>query len=334
MQFYQGKLSVEEISEAPFPVVPEGTPLIMVAETYELARHEQILVVDSDQKLLGFVASTEIQRRTQTSGTERRRWFDMPIETLLPTRLDPMERSGQVTRSEQTDCTPIFEQGALVGLITHDDALISWKRVAPMLNRATADPVTGLPNRFGFERRLHEELNRARRVDSSVAVALVDVDHFKEVNDRYGHSVGDVLLRTVASALTNSVRSYDYVARYGGDEFAVICFGCRPGEIAIPIGRIQERMQELQVDTVERPLTISIGAVVAAQGENTWCPNRLIDAADTCLYAAKENGRDCGYCAELKTPESPVVPVLSSNTTEQQPVTGGIPDSENVCHTN
>lgn len=334
MQFYQGKLSVKEISEAPFPVVAEGTPLVIVAERYELARHKQILVVDCDQKLLGFVATAEIQRRAQTSGTERRRWFDMPIETLLPTRLDPMERSIQSDRSEHTDCTPIFEQGALVGLITQDDALISWKRVAPMLNRATADPVTGLPNRFGFERRLHEELNRARRVDSSVSIALIDVDHFKEINDHYGHSVGDILLRTVASTLTNSVRSYDYVARYGGDEFAAICFGCRPGEIAIPIGRIQERMQELQVHTVERPLTISIGAVVAAQSDNTWCPTRLIDAADACLYAAKENGRDCGFYAELETPESLVVPVLSRDASAAQPVTGGIPVPEDVCNAN
>lgn len=330
MQFYQGRLSVEEISEAPFPVVTEGTPLVAIADRFELARHEQIVVIDSNQKLLGFVATSEIRNLSQTMGTERRRWFDMPIETLLPTRLDPVERSVRTTRVQQTDCTPIFEQGTLVGLITRDDALISWKRVAPMLNRATADPVTGLPNRYGFERRLHEELNRARRVDSSVTVALIDVDHFKDINDQYGHSVGDVLLRSVASALTNSVRSYDYVARYGGDEFAVICFGCRQGEVSIPISRMQERMKQLQVHTVERPLTISIGAVVAAEGENTWCPTRLLDAADTCLYAAKENGRNCGFYAELKTPQSPVNPVLSSGA-DFQTLTGEAAVSEIAC---
>jgi diguanylate cyclase (GGDEF)-like protein len=309
MQFYRGKLCVEQLSDAPFPVVVEGTPLIKVAQDFDLDQHEQILVMDTDETLLGFVPTSEISRRAGTSGTERRRWFDMPIETLLPTRLEPTTQKEIIPDTGPVVCTPIFEQGNLVGLITKDDALISWKRVSPMLHRATADPVTGLPNRFGFDRRLHEELNRARRVDSSVSVLLIDVDNFKAVNDRFGHSVGDMLLRTVAATLTNSVRSYDYVARFGGDEFAAICFGCRPGEIEIPIRRIQQRMQDLQLDTVEQPLTLSIGAVVAAEGENIWRPMDLVNAADVCLYAAKEHGRDCAFFAELANPESEVVPV-------------------------
>lgn len=311
MQFYQGRLSVEQVASAPFPVVVEGTPLSLVASDFDLAANEQILVTDADERLLGFVKTAEVNRRTDTMGAERRRWFDMPIESLLPTRLEPDSRQLQFSQDASTRCTPVVENGSLIGLITEDDALISWNRVAPMLSRATADPVTGLPNRFGFERRLHEELNRARRVDSSVTVLLFDVDHFKDVNDQYGHTVGDVLLRTVGTTLTNSLRSYDYVARFGGDEFAAICFGCRPGEIVIPIQRIQDRIDSLQLENVETPLSLSIGAAVATSSAERWSPVTLIDAADECLYVAKDSGRHCAFYTELDSPDSPVCPTLT-----------------------
>lgn len=320
MQFFEGHLNFEQSSAPPVAVVCEGTPLQQVAARNDLQSNRHVLVVDSSGSLLGFIPCDEILKHTAIAGRdERRRWNDMPIETLLPTKLDSSPTESKFKADGSISCAPIFENGQLVGLMTGGDALISWNRVAPLLNRATSDPVTGLPNRYGFERRLHEELNRARRLDSSVTVVLTDIDFFKEVNDTHGHSAGDAILRATATALHESLRSYDFAARFGGDEFAAICFGCRPGEIDIPLQRIQSRAHSVRLDGVDQQLTISIGAAVAFPCEGGWSSTDLINAADECLYRAKDEGRDCAYYAELYDGQSDVTPVRVDRPAEETP---------------
>lgn len=309
MKFYETNVLLGRESSSPIPIVEEGTPLSRVAVCSEMDAHHHVLVVDAARRILGFVDTDEIRKRTSIPGhTERRRWFEMSIESLLPARLDQQPVPNVNSQNELMSCTPVIEDGQLVSLITENDALISWNRLALMLNRATKDAVTGLPNRKAYERRLHEELSRARRVDGSVSVVLIDVDWFKEINDEHGHCIGDTALRTVGEALTNTMRSYDFVARYGGDEFAAICFGCRPGETVIPIRRVQDRIANLEMDGVRRRLTLSLGAAVAHGGSQAWSAVDLINAADECLYRAKESGRGCAYVTELKSPTDVVHP--------------------------
>ncbi len=329
MQFFDGRLNFERSGESPYAVVTEGTPLNQVAARHDLDSNQHVLVVDSAGSLLGFIPCAEILKHIAIDGkAERRRWNDMPVEALLPTKLDAPSSEPTKRFDGTIECSTIFENGNLVGLMTGGDALISWKRVAPLLNRASSDPVTGLPNRFGFERRLHEELNRARRLHSSVAIVLTDIDHFKNFNDTHGHTAGDTILRTVASSLNDSLRSYDFAARFGGDEFAAICFGCRPGEIEIPLQRIQSRVRSVAVEGVNQPLTVSLGAAVAFPCEDGWNPVDLIDAADECLYQAKADGRDCAYYSELNDGIVDVTPtrVVAALRPEDIPT----PDAEAV----
>lgn len=331
MQFFDGKLNFEQMAASPVAVVSEGTPLRQAAERSDLECHQHVLVVDADGSLLGFIPCDEILKHTAISGRdERRRWNDMPVESLLPTKLDAPSAEPTLRTDGTIDCSPIFEDGNLVGLITGGDALISWNRVAPLLNRATSDPVTGLPNRYGFERRLHEELNRARRLHSSVAVVLSDVDHFKNVNDTHGHTTGDAMLRAMATCLNDSLRSYDFAARFGGDEFAAICFGCRPGEIDIPLRRIQSRVQSVAVDGVNQPLTISLGAAVAFPCEDGWNAIDLINAADECLYRAKAAGRNCSYFAELHDGNTDVTPACVGEKSPTENTADGYTDDVSV----
>ncbi len=146
---------------------------------------------------------------------------------------------------------------------------------------ARTDPLTGLGNRRQWDEQLELELERARRAGSGLAVALVDLDRFKAVNDTLGHAAGDRLLREVAEAFAGAVRSIDLVTRVGGEEFAV----------ALPTSSL-----ELAAQIVERLRTSVPSGITASAGLALWHGYEdaatLVQRADTALYDAKSAGRD------------------------------------------
>jgi diguanylate cyclase (GGDEF)-like protein len=152
---------------------------------------------------------------------------------------------------------------------------------------ATRDSLTGLANRRLFDESLQREVARAERLTAPLSLLVIDVDHFKQVNDTYGHQTGDAVLREVADALVANTKNYDVAARYGGDEFVVLLPGCRR-EDAI---RVAERVRNGVARAVgEAPVTVSAG--VATVPDNATDAERLMAAADAALYDAKRNGRD------------------------------------------
>lgn len=172
--------------------------------------------------------------------------------------LDPLERSV---------CAQRFEQG-------------------------TRDPLSGLYNRRIFLEHLQKELSFAQRHGTDLALLLVDIDHFKQVNDRYGHLAGDRLIGVVAGTLSEDLRTEDLVARYGGEEFAVVlrCAGL-DGSVAVA-ERIRRRVAEVELVWQGQRVTVtaSIGLAHVACGGDA---SALIAAADAALYAAKREGRNC-----------------------------------------
>jgi diguanylate cyclase (GGDEF)-like protein len=158
--------------------------------------------------------------------------------------------------------------------------------------QATFDSVTGLFNRVAIQDALARELVRSRREDKPVAVLMADLDHFKHVNDTYGHPVGDVVLRVTADRMRGLFRSYDSIGRYGGEEFLVVLSGC---DLATGIEQA-ERMrkaiytQGVSVANTTIPVSISIG--VAATTHDGRESTDLLLAADKALYAAKRAGRN------------------------------------------
>ncbi|MBI4184049.1 MAG: diguanylate cyclase [Proteobacteria bacterium] len=158
---------------------------------------------------------------------------------------------------------------------------------------ALRDPLTGLLNRRGFEARLAEEVGRCRRYGRPLSLAMLDLDHFKKVNDTYGHPVGDEVLAAVAARLTAGMRGNDIAARYGGEEFIVL-LPETTAEAALTVAeRLRRRLAETPVATAAGralPVTVSIGvAAFPGVGEGA---EALIAAADRALYAAKEAGRN------------------------------------------
>jgi diguanylate cyclase (GGDEF)-like protein len=276
-------------------------------EQFDLAAHPYFLVVDDSGMLVGVVAPEEIAARIGSwNETERKRWADMPIEGLLRTRIEPGHYLGGRGASSdwppqaQLPCTILGENGRVLAVMTSDDMLISWRAAESTLRAALVDAVTQLPNRLVFHQRLQEEIVRAQRLGHSVGVILVDVDHFKQINDVYGHAAGDVVLQAVGRCLQSTMRSYDHVARFGGDEFAVVCCGCRPDEIDLPLMRLQQGIRELQQNSSPAfaNVTVSIGAAVTHDVRSVHQADILIDAADQCLYRAKGAGRNCAFRRE------------------------------------
>ena len=152
---------------------------------------------------------------------------------------------------------------------------------------AERDPLTGACNRRTFERELARHLAHSKRSGEPLSLAMFDIDHFKQINDRFGHQAGDDVLRRAVSALTTSSRSFDTVARYGGEEFAVIMPGLAPGEALSAVERLRGSIAASAKDV---PVTASAG--VAAYPVNAGDAESLIRCADEALYASKEQGRD------------------------------------------
>jgi diguanylate cyclase (GGDEF)-like protein len=161
-----------------------------------------------------------------------------------------------------------------------------------LLNAAMSDELTGLWNRRMILNQLARELNRARHERQPLAVAMVDIDFFKSVNDTYGHLAGDTVLREVALSLRSQLRSYDFIGRYGGEEFLALLPGC-DAETSTEIAR---RMCQIaaghpaQFGKLEIPVTVSIG--LSSTTQVGFDSDAMIAAADSALYSAKAGGRN------------------------------------------
>ena len=158
---------------------------------------------------------------------------------------------------------------------------------------SVTDALTGAYNREHFDTRLASELSFARRHQADLSMLMLDLDHFKNVNDTYGHPAGDTVLRELAKSLTTDLRLEDVFARYGGEEFAIILRGTNLGEAAQAAERCRARTAELVIDHEGQTIriTVSIGvASVACCKEVT--AEEFISVADRRLYAAKRGGRN------------------------------------------
>ena len=152
---------------------------------------------------------------------------------------------------------------------------------------ATRDALTGLANRRLFEETLQREAARSHRRKSPLALVVIDVDHFKDVNDTVGHQAGDAVLREVARAMVANTKASDLPARYGGDEFVVLLPDCTGADALVVAERLRGAIAR---DVTAVPVKVSAGA--GAIPENAGTGDRLVAAADAALYAAKREGRD------------------------------------------
>ena len=171
-----------------------------------------------------------------------------------------------------------------------------------MRHFAEHDDLTGLWNHRIIIERLRQEVDRSRRERTPLSVIIVDLDHFKNINDTCGHPAGDLVLKEVGAIFESSVRSYDWVGRYGGEEFLLILPGSGFAGARVRAEQLRMAVQWAHIHDGQRaiPITASFGVACGfpAQYED------LIQAADAALYRAKDNGRNCVVATEIQPAEN------------------------------
>jgi diguanylate cyclase (GGDEF)-like protein len=205
----------------------------------------------------------------------------------LSTLTDGIQRYGQF------DWGTVWSRTVLLGIASFFSAVIVM-RARDLRKLSSIDRMTGLFNRGHFDERLGAELNRAQRLQQPLSVVMLDVDRFKEFNDRYGHSAGDVGLRTIADRFRQMTRRSDVVARYGGEEFVFLLPDTGADTAFDKLEQIRMSVEALTIvlpkGQGEASLTVSAGiATFPADGTNA---EELIDEADARLFRAKAGGRN------------------------------------------
>lgn len=210
-----------------------------------------------------------------------------------------------------TCCVPLVVQGDIFGLLyiageelprselivmTGDTIKLALSNLAlraTLREQAIIDPLTGLYNRRYLETSLSRELHRAQREQIPLTVAMIDIDHFKQFNDQYGHDAGDTLLRELAVIFREHLRQSDLACRFGGEEFVLILPGVNQATAQTRLQHLREVVQQRQIifaGAPLRPITISIGYFTCEKEEIE--PHILLQRADAALYAAKRSGRN------------------------------------------
>lgn len=174
-------------------------------------------------------------------------------------------------------------------------------RYAQTMNQAALrDPLTGAYNRRYLDERLIAEVAYSNRHEAPFSVMIIDIDHFKEVNDRHGHGVGDIVLTDVVELITSTVRDEDIVARYGGEEIVILCRGTDESEACLVAERVRRTVEEASFTTDQHVVDVTVSIGIAGLAETAAADARLLLAgADIALYAAKAAGRNRCRAASL-----------------------------------
>jgi two-component system cell cycle response regulator len=181
--------------------------------------------------------------------------------------------------------------------------------------KATHDALTSIWNRGVIMDLLGRELSRSQRESGCTIVLLGDVDHFKSVNDTYGHPVGDEVLQEIARRLLLSIRSYDFVGRYGGEEFLIVLNNCKPQFAEARAEEIRKAVGSRPIQTVNGSLQITISfGLLLSHDWGVRPVEELLHEADAALYAAKAAGRNCIKFAKPEISTERVSPALRETT--------------------
>ena len=198
--------------------------------------------------------------------------------------------------------TILVEQGNLTQIMHDTESFLSLigsnvNKLSDELDQvrvlSLTDELTQLPNRRAFLRRIKDEMGRAQRDKTQLTIAMIDLDNFKEINDHYGHGVGDEMLRVYAREVLSIFRRYDMVARYGGEEFAVILPNTDKQGSEYAFRKIRTKVGDTFIINASEAIpipTFSAGLAIYKPGESV---ESLIERADNAMYKAKQRGRDC-----------------------------------------
>lgn len=212
-----------------------------------------------------------------------------------------INKTNGITYSSQL--IPLWNAMIRLGFFVFNVFLLDrlWHALDIERKLATTDALTGAANRREFSNRLDQELTRAARQRSSLTLAYMDLDHFKEVNDRFGHQIGDEVLRVVVQTLNKRLRKTDVVARLGGDEFAILLVDADPEQAQ----ELLEQLRALLLEAMSErgwSVTFSVGAICCPTGQISAAA--LLHKADDLMYQVKHHHKDALRFELLKDNEA------------------------------
>jgi len=205
-----------------------------------------------------------------------------------------MESADGGKRTLIVTAQPLLDLTAdTIGIVASYTDITDRKQIEEELRRlATTDPLTGAFNRRQFMERAQEEIDRSKRYKTPLTLLMLDIDHFKTVNDTFGHDAGDAVLKRMVSESMIQLRGSDIFCRLGGEEFAAILTHTAPEQGLLAAERLREALKALEVNTATGPVLFTVSIGVASLVEAELSLEQIIKKADTALYEAKDRGRD------------------------------------------
>jgi diguanylate cyclase (GGDEF)-like protein len=294
--------SKEAIAQFDRAIAPGGAqPADDIAELYELRSRAHAAV---GNYTAAFTDQGEYLRRVREQGTldrirevaQLRVQFENDQEKQKIALLEKDKKLAEERLKSQTRRTQLVAIAGLTGLVTAfflGYALLSHRRHrAELIRLAERDELTGLLNRRAIVRKAVEFLTRAREAKGTLIIGLIDLDHFKSINDRFGHAVGDQLLQRFAAALRTALHTREVFGRYGGEEFLVLFPDSTLEEARQSAERLRGHLrdQRMRVDDQEVAVTLSLGLASYETGDVLF--DQVARRADIALYVAKTQGRD------------------------------------------
>jgi len=212
---------------------------------------------------------------------------------------DVGSRNGTFANNHRLDSPHQLRDGdkLQVGVMTilkfsyGDDLEANYAR--KMYDAALRDDLTGVFNRRYFDDRVRSEFSFAKRHGTALALLMIDLDHFKRINDTRGHVAGDQVLRDFAQRMLQIIRAEDVLSRYGGEEFCVLCRNTELMQASTLAERIRHDTSAVPFQLPDGPLTVTVSIGVVASDDTLASPEEMVEAADEALYQAKTRGRNC-----------------------------------------
>lgn len=254
---------------------------------------------------LSAMLNTRLKLETGTAADENRSTIPVGGGNLVVRAADgrdfaPAEREfvleifELLRLAEETDARARSAEDRIAHLERENLDLLMQHRVLEEIS--ARDSLTGLYNRWFVMEKIESEMNRALRHGAPMSVLMLDLDHFKNVNDSFGHSAGDEVLKSVGQVLRESCRVYDVPGRYGGEEFCIVLPETRLGNTQNVAERIRARLAQTQLavggNSISVTASIGVAALESVSNEGIVSAASLIERADRALYAAKSHGRN------------------------------------------
>ncbi|HEY0881257.1 MAG TPA: diguanylate cyclase [Archangium sp.] len=269
--------------------------LLMDVEMPGMGGVEVCRIVKANQGASGFGFIPVILMTARRTGTGKVEGLELGADDYLIKPFDMLELSARVKsmlRLKALQDTLVEKNREL----DRANKELEEKRLE-LLQLSRTDGLTGLVNRRHFEERLAQEFTRSERYRSPLSCFLLDIDHFKKVNDTWGHPFGDLVLREVAGVARRALRDVDVLARYGGEELIALLPETSPEEAWRAAERVRMGVEAMRLtaQTDEGPKTVKCTASIGVStfpSDSAFSAESLVQAADECLYVAKENGRN------------------------------------------